>query len=242
MSPTWWSLAYIARLILGDDRYGDDPAGGQRTAGRWMADLGRAGWVERQHRFVAEGGQVRGTSNLWRFTIPAPLRQAALPVEDAARGNRAVSAKGRARAGPTPKAPQHRHSGPQEPARTVPSYRDQDLRRSSSCPACEGRRFVELPDGWMTACGACGAKGPTQVTHPPLKPVWPLQAPVKTSGCRPPSLGQHTTRNNHHQRPRWRPPGVRSRPSNEGHIRYGRPYLTVEYSATPGREPNLLRR
>lgn len=166
MSSTWWSLAYIARLILGDDRYGDDPAGGQRTAGRWMADLGRAGWVERQHRFVAEGGQVRGTSNLWRFTIPAPLRQGAVAVEDAARAEQARQHQRPGKGRSTPKAPQHRPSGPQEPARTAPSYRDQDLRRSSPCPTCEGRRFVELPDGRVTACGACDAKG-HQVTHPP---------------------------------------------------------------------------
>lgn len=164
LHPTWWSLAYIARLVLGEGRYGDDPAGGQRTAGKWMAELGRLGWVERQHRFVVEDGGVRGTSNLWRFTIPPVLRQAVQDAEDA--GRRANAGR-RPKGARTSKAPQNRRGGPERPvgAPTPPPFAQRDLARQAPCPACGGDRFVAHPNGGVIACAACDARG--HITRPP---------------------------------------------------------------------------
>ena len=85
LSESWWRLSTIARLVLGAERYGEDKRAGQRTAGRWMAELRELGWVERVHRYEVGRGQLRWTSNLWRFVIPEELRAEVEEVEDIAR-------------------------------------------------------------------------------------------------------------------------------------------------------------
>ncbi len=85
LSESWWRLSTIARLVLGAERYGEDKRAGQRTAGRWMAELRELGWVERVHRYEVGRGQLRWTSNLWRFVIPEELRAEVETVEDTAR-------------------------------------------------------------------------------------------------------------------------------------------------------------
>jgi hypothetical protein len=85
LSESWWRLSTIARLVLGAERYGEDKRAGQRTAGRWMAELRELGWVERVHRYEVGRGQLRWTSNLWRFVIPEELRAEVEAVEDIAR-------------------------------------------------------------------------------------------------------------------------------------------------------------
>jgi hypothetical protein len=85
LSESWWRLSTIARLVLGAERYGEDKRAGQRTAGRWMTELRELGWVERVHRYEVGRGQLRWTSNLWRFVIPEELRAEVEEVEDIAR-------------------------------------------------------------------------------------------------------------------------------------------------------------
>jgi len=85
LSDGWWRLSTIARLVLGEEHYGEDPRAGQRTAGRWMAELGERGWVQRTHRYRSVAGHCQGTSNLWRFVIPAELRAEVLSGEERAR-------------------------------------------------------------------------------------------------------------------------------------------------------------
>jgi len=137
LTAGWWSLGWIARAVLGQDRYGPDNVGGQRTAGRWMAELHRLGWVQREHRFVVEAGRVRATSNLWRLVIPEPLRQAVLHSEDRAR------------------------------ARTLktnpPTRRPQLMSdRRSEADAAIRRRLQQRHDG--VACTSCGGSG--WIDHP----------------------------------------------------------------------------
>lgn len=98
LSESWWRLSTIARLVLGAERYGEDRRAGQRTAGRWMAELRELGWVERVHRYEVRRGQLRWTSNLWRFVIPEELRAEVEEVEDVAR------AKAQARRAPQGRA------------------------------------------------------------------------------------------------------------------------------------------
>ena len=85
LNEAWWRLSTIAKLVYGEERYGEDPSAGQRTAGRWMAELRQLGWVERVHRFHVVRGQRRWTSNLWRFVIPEEFREAVTASEDARR-------------------------------------------------------------------------------------------------------------------------------------------------------------
>jgi hypothetical protein len=88
LNEAWWRLSTIAKLVYGEGRYGDDPKAGQRTAGRWMAELRELGWVERVHRHRIARGQRLWTSNLWRFVIPEELREAVTASEDARRSRR----------------------------------------------------------------------------------------------------------------------------------------------------------
>lgn len=139
LAPGWWSLATIARMVLGEDRYGDDPRGGQRTAARWMAALADLGWIERQHRFVKMGGgMIRGTSNIWRIQIPAHLREHLHAAEDAKRAKAA-----------------HRHGGR---VTTPPSGSPSPVRRDRpSCDTCGGSSWIEAEHDRMAVvpCPAC---------------------------------------------------------------------------------------
>ena len=130
LSESWWRLSTIARLVLGAERYGEDKRAGQRTAGRWMAELRELGWVERLHRYEVGRGQLRWTSNLWRFVIPEELRAEVEEVEDIARAKAQArrAPKGRvtppavanATGAPTPPPPAGPVAGGAAPGATSP--------------------------------------------------------------------------------------------------------------------------
>jgi hypothetical protein len=177
----WWSLGYIHDLVLqsadpdiiNDWAAGGDVAGsgeaadvsegavggvrraGGRTAGRWMAALGELGWVEVVHRYKVVNGVLRGTSNLWRFCIPAGLRDELQGAEDAARARNA-DRRSKTR-------PPGRYTAPSRPAGTVPpgdGLSEVERRVTAPCPSCDGAGELREPGtGASYRCGACRGRG-----------------------------------------------------------------------------------
>jgi hypothetical protein len=95
-------------------------AGGysRRTVCTWLARLRQRGWVQRAHRFtVGDGGQMVGTSNLWRIDIPAHLRAERYAAEQKRRGDAAAR-----RAGPGRYTPPARANGRGGSAKEPPDY------------------------------------------------------------------------------------------------------------------------
>lgn len=79
-----------------------------RTAGFWLAEARRLGWLECEHRCRRlAGGVVAGETNLWRVVLP-PAAQERLDARKRA-GRREARAKQEA----TPRAPQNRPQRPQ---------------------------------------------------------------------------------------------------------------------------------
>jgi len=109
LSVTWWGEPYIARLVHGSANY-DDREAGARTAGAWMAELKKLGWVQAIQRMVHVEGRLHFTTNAWRLVIPAPLRSEVEALEDAAR---AKSSSHRARPGRVTPGSQGRPFEPQ---------------------------------------------------------------------------------------------------------------------------------
>jgi hypothetical protein len=151
----WWSLAYIHRLVYAHQGPGGlvaerDPGdeSGARTAGRWMAELGEAGWVEAVHRYKIVNGRQRGTSNLWRLRIPGDLRVEMEASEDAARARKAARRpppSGPARGGPPrpygARAGQARPVGP-----AYVSFADQAAARAAAGEEPDTGAFEEQTD------------------------------------------------------------------------------------------------
>ncbi|MGH9129008.1 MAG: hypothetical protein ACRDY2_08590 [Acidimicrobiales bacterium] len=171
----WWSLRFIHDLVLPaldvegvpvplEER---NPLEGASTAGRWMRQLFALGWVDKIHRHRVVNGRQWGTSNLWRIQIPAEMRAELQGEEDASRSRNA----------------ERRHANGTRPGRTtpgrqgrnVPGYvaaQDQsaaaaaaersqaDQRHRDPCPACEGTRWVNHPNGTGSVrCAACKGSG-----------------------------------------------------------------------------------
>lgn len=160
LSTGWWSLAYIARQVLGDTGYGDDPASGARSAGGWMHDLKALGWLDWQNRWrLGPGGCVIGTSNLWRIKIPDNLRHELQDAEDAAR--RRAAKKPHA----TRKAPQNRHEDGSAGTTTIAAQRriyDRNAAISAgrACETCRGDGYIDVPGaGAVTRCPSCHTTG-----------------------------------------------------------------------------------
>ena len=178
----WWELATIRRMVpdglvaqvdLDSEGGGDLEGGGAgeggsarkrggRTAGRWMAELGRLGWVERVHRrpgFV--NGEAQWTSNLWRVQVPAHLRLELRGAQDAARARRGANRKGPGRAQPRGGS---RPGGFDDSARRRAAEEklfaeNEARRRLPPCPACEGDRVVFDQDRRSSPCPFCRGAG-----------------------------------------------------------------------------------
>jgi len=164
----WWSERYVHSLVYPDTHDTDDDGQlasddhtGERTAGRWMAQLVALRWLDVIHRQKVINGQPTGTSNLWRIRIPDHLRAELQAAEDQARTrNAGPHRKGRV----TPTAPQNRHA-PDGQSQQASAARhiaaEADRRRREPCSACGGIRWVEPDDGstGVVRCAACDGSG-----------------------------------------------------------------------------------
>lgn len=112
LSVTWWGEPYIARLVHGSANY-DEAEAGARTAGAWMAELKKLGWVQAIQRMVHVEGRLHFTTNAWRLVVPVQLRSELEAQEDAARAKSSVR---RARPGRVTPRPQARPFDPSPPA------------------------------------------------------------------------------------------------------------------------------
>ncbi len=149
---------------LSDEPGGSRFAGpGARTAGRWMAALVAAGWVQVVHRHKVINGEHWGTSNLWRFQIPDHLRAELHAAEDASRARRSTRRPSGARPpGKTTRAPHGAARDDRSAAATAVVARN-DARRSHPCPTCEANQWVYPfgQDGGAVRCSACDGTGTT---------------------------------------------------------------------------------
>ncbi len=125
LEPVWHSQATMARLVYGPDRYPTEGAG-RRTAGSWIHDLKRKGWVAVQQRVRRVEGRLRGETNLTWLTIPDEYHSVVEGHQDRAR-SRSAKANGKGR--PTPRAPQNRERPP-DPQPSVRYERAEQLRQA----------------------------------------------------------------------------------------------------------------
>jgi hypothetical protein len=170
----WWELATIRKMVpdgliaqedlANEARSGHERARkrGERTAGRWMSELGRLGWIERVHRKPGYvNGEPQWTSNLWRVKMPEHLRLELRAVQDASRARQGASRKGpgRVQAKGGGVRPQADDDSARRRAAEEKIFAENVARRDAPCPACDGGRFVFDEDRRASICPWCLGAG-----------------------------------------------------------------------------------